>query len=106
MPDATWKAFERWVAGVLGGVRIGNSGRDTVDVGHHWLAPECKVRKGIPQWLKKAVKQAENNAPDGTLPIVVLHQKGDRLLDSLVILRLDAFMERFGDDVLDGEQQA
>lgn len=100
MPDATWKAFERWVAGVLGGVRVGNSGRDTVDVAHRWLAPECKVRKRLPQWLLAAMQQAEANAPEDTLPIVVLHQKGDRRRDSLVIMRLQDFVDRLGDDLM------
>lgn len=102
MPNAVWKDFERWCAKVTGGRRTGNVGLDTADVQHDWMAPECKYRAKLPQWLTDAMLQAERNARDGRLPCVWLKQKGDRNWDSLVVMRASAFVEWFvgegGDD--------
>ena len=75
MPDRTWKAAERRIAAMLGGLRVGPSGTNTPDVTTSILAVEVKTRKSLPAWLKNALDQAERNA-GGKLPVVVLHEKG------------------------------
>jgi alpha-beta hydrolase superfamily lysophospholipase len=95
MGNASWKAFERWVAKVTGGKRTGNSGRDTADVQHEWLAPECKYRAKLPRWLTDAMEQAERNARNDKMPCVWLKAKGDRYRDSLVVMRASEFVDRY-----------
>ncbi len=94
----TWKHVERAVAKRLGGQRVPVSGRaGQPDIAHSWLAIEVKHRRKLPQWLTKALEQAEQAARPGQLPIAVLHQHGDRYSESLVVLRLAAFQDWFGD---------
>ncbi|MBC7224758.1 MAG: hypothetical protein H5T59_10880 [Anaerolineae bacterium] len=45
----------------------------------------------------RGVAQAVRNAAPGTLPLVVLHQVGDRHDDDLVVLRPRDFCDWFGD---------
>lgn len=62
-----------------------------------WLAPEVKSRKEIPDWLIKAIAQAETNAEKGKLPIVCLMEKGSKGVAGmhLAIIRLETFAEWF-----------
>ena len=86
-----WKACERRVAELLGGKRVPVSGRtrgDCPDVEHPTLSIECKSRKKLPAWLEDAMKQAEACARDGQLPLIVLHQDGQRYQDALIVMRL------------------
>jgi len=95
MPDATWKMCERQVARRLGGERAGPQGAAS-DVNHPWLSVEVKHRQGLPEWLKDAMEQAARNCTDADrLPIVVLHESGQRYGQSLVMMRLDDFCEWF-----------
>ena len=83
---------------MLGGKRVGNRGGATCDVDHAWLAVEVKHRKTLPTWLVAALKQARVNSDCVTkLPIVVLHESGQRHANDLVVLRLADFVEFFGD---------
>jgi hypothetical protein len=85
----TWKAVERAVARRLGGRRVPVTGRGGApDVEHERLAVEVKHRKELPRWLKHAMVQAEAAARDGKVPVVVLHERGQRHADDLVVLRL------------------
>ena len=89
-----WKACERRVAALLGGYRVPVSGRGrgcTPDIEHPTLSIEVKSRKKIPAWLEDALLQAQASTKDGRLPIVVLHQDGQRYSSSLVVLRLGDF---------------
>ena len=91
----TWKACERRVAELQGGVRAPVSGRcrgDTSDVLHPDLSIEVKSRKQLPAWLENATRQAEAAAIDGQLPVVVLHEKGKRYKAALVVIRLENFV--------------
>ena len=98
MPDKPWKRTERTIAALLGGQRLPVSGRgDRPDVQHPWLAVEVKHRRTLPQWLLDALRQAEQAATPEQLPVVVLHQRGQRYADSLVVVRLKAFREWFGE---------
>jgi len=93
--SATWKAEERRVAKLLHGRRNGATGRNTPDVENTTFAVECKHRKSLPAWLWQAVDQARRNAPDGKLPLVVLHEKFRKR--RLVVLDLSDFLEWYGE---------
>lgn len=100
MADKTWKVHERRTALALGGKRMGNRGRNTNDVEHDWLAIECKHTKKLPDWIKAAMRQAELNRDSAAkLPIVVLHELGQRSANDLVVLRMSDFVEFFGGEV-------
>jgi hypothetical protein len=89
-----WKSCERRVAELLGGHRVPVSGRGrgyTPDIEHPTPSIEVKSRKKIPAWLEDALLQAEASAKNGRLPMVVLHQDGQRYTGSLVVLRLEGF---------------
>ena len=95
-----WKRTERKIAAALGGQRVPVTGRargDAPDVAHKWLAVEAKHRRTLPAWLQTALAQAQASAHDGQLPIVVLHQHGQRHANDLVVLRLADFVDWFGD---------
>jgi hypothetical protein len=94
----TWKHAERQIAKWLNGRRVPVSGRaGQPDIAHPWLSIEVKHRRRLPQWLTMALVQAEQAAAPDQLPIAVLHEAGERYGRSLVVLRLDAFEEWFGD---------
>ena len=89
-----WKSCERRVAKLLGGHPVPVSGRgrgDAPDIEHPTLSIEVKSRKKIPAWLEDALRQAEASVKNGRLPVVVLHQDGQRYTASLVVLRLEDF---------------
>ena len=97
MPDRTWKKAERKVAELVDGRRLPVSGRGgQPDILNVRLAIEVKHRRTLPQWLLDALRQAEQAATPGQLAVVVLHQRGQRYADSLVIVRLKAFREWLG----------
>lgn len=99
MADKTWKACERAIASLLGGERNPVSGRqrgDKADIRHEWLSPEVKHRDKLPAWLFDALAQAEASKRGDQLPIVILHESGQRYSDSLVVLRLSDFVDHFG----------
>lgn len=101
MTERRWKATERRIAALLGGQRVPVSGRgrgDQPDVRHPWLSIECKDRAALPAWLLDALAQAEASASPDQLPLAVLHAAGRRHADALVVLRLGAFVDWFGDD--------
>ena len=76
--DGRWKRHEREVARLLGGVRQPNTGRRGADVLSPELAVEVKLRRSLPQWLLRALQQAEGAAREtGRRPLVVLvHSPG------------------------------
>jgi hypothetical protein len=86
-----WKACERKVAALLGGTRIPVSGRGrghSPDIHHERLSIEVKSRRKLPAWLEDAMRQAEACAQGEQLPLIVLHQDGQRYQDALIIMRL------------------
>ncbi len=93
MPDKTWKAAERRIAGRFGTKRTGPVGRNAPDVITGDLSIEVKTRKSLPAWLHDALAQSEHNAQPGTLPIVVLHQIGDRYDDDIVMMSMKSFTQ-------------
>ena len=95
MADKDWKRFERKVAEQLGGRRVPITGRqrgDAPDVEHDALSIECKKRNVIPKWFKEAMNQAEASVKNREqVPIVVIHEKGQKNEDDYVVLRMKHF---------------
>ena len=97
---STWKGVERAIGRVVGGTRVPVSGRQrgaTPDIACDRLAPEVKHRKSLPGWLHDAMDQAQKSKRGEQLPIVVLHGKNMPYTSSMVLIRLDDFMEWYGD---------
>ena len=95
MPDENWKKFERWVCKLFGGTRDWENPEECKDTGM-W-APEAKYRKTLPKWLvgtdDSMMEQAERQAKDDQLPLVVLTTKGQPRMQALVIIRLQDFVD-------------
>ena len=94
-----WKETERRIASLLGGQRVPITGRqrgDVPDIAHDFLAIEVKERRHLPGWLLDGMAQAVAAARGGQMPIVVLHQAGDRYEDALVVVRLKDWREWYG----------
>lgn len=102
MADKVWKQTERAVARWLHGRREGAVGTRGPDVANDWLVAEVKHRRRLPQWLKDAQRQARTAAGD-RLPLVILHESGQRHSDDLVVLRLGDFQDWFGEVRPEGE---
>lgn len=100
MATSTWKGIERAVASELQGHRVPSSGNGAIkgDVVQMRLLPgmiaEVKhgrqVLKCGPKQLSAWLQEAERDAHTaGTLgPLLVLHPEGERILDSIAVLRL------------------
>ena len=96
-----WKSCERKIAALLGGERVPVSGRGrghSPDIRHERLSIEVKNRKRLPAWIVNAMKQAEACAQEGQLPLVVLHQDGQRYQDALLVMRLKHLVPQQGDE--------
>ena len=83
MPAQRWTHSERKVAALLDG---------------RWLSTERAGRDSLPAWLTDAIRQAEATASPHQLPIAVVSEPGRRDGEALVVVRLEAFAEWFGDD--------
>ena len=91
MTEKVWKAVERRIAKFIGGVRVPVSGRqrgDAPDIEHNWLSIEVKYRKKLPEWLHDAMDQAVKSARLRQLPCVFLAERGKRVEDYYMIVRL------------------
>ena len=93
MGDTAWKQFERFICRLFGGERDWSVPEECKNTGI--FAPEAKYRKKIPTWLEDMVTQAENQARDDQLPLVVLTEHQRRRMQSLVIIRLQDFVDWF-----------
>lgn len=82
---------------MLGGTRAGPTGREGPDILHPVFAPEVKTREDLPAWLLAAMEQAETNAPQGKLPLCILHRAGDQFEDALVVVRMRTWREWYGE---------
>jgi hypothetical protein len=96
VPDKAWKAWERRVAKLFGGIRRGADTRGEdggkTDVIHDHWAIEVKLL-GSPGYadLLAACKQAEENAKEGQEPVAVVKRKNKQDVDALVVQRLETF---------------
>ena len=98
MPDKVWKAVERKLARRFGTTRVGARDDVQMDIDAGWLSIEVKHRKKIAKFLKDAVAQAVRNAGVSQLPIVILHESGQRHDNDIVMVRLKDFQEWFVSD--------
>lgn len=96
MGNKSWKEWERIVAVKIFGERRGaytggdKGGKN--DIIHPAISSECKLLSQ-PQFadLKKACRQAEENAEPGQVPLAFVRRKGDLWGDGLVVMRLEEF---------------
>ncbi len=95
MGNKLWKATERKIAGMLGGKRIPVNSTDGIkcDVDTGVLGIEVKERKKLPAFITKCMKQAVDNCPDGRVPSIVLHEKGDRYEDAMICFLIKDFLK-------------
>ena len=94
-----WKNAEKKVAEYLGGERVtrgADFGKSDCDVRHPVFAIEVKERKLVSQFLIDVVKQADKYNNGRQLSIGVLHEKGERHDNDLVLVRLSDFRDWFG----------
>ncbi len=52
---------------------------------------EVKVRKRLPNWIWDALGQARRNAVPDTLPVVILHEIGQRSEHDWVLMDMKTF---------------
>ena len=89
--DKSWKAFERAVAKAVGGRRVPVTGidRDGADVDGGPFQYQVKLGRRKPayltEWLTGIVSSASRKGATG---IVIWKQPGERIDDSLVVMRL------------------
>ena len=102
----TWKRTEKLTAARLGGRRNGVTGTATVDVETERLAVECKARKALPRLLTDAMTSAVRKAKAGQVPLVVLHQTGQRHDQDIVCMRMRDYEAWYGAIQTEEEQTA
>ncbi|MBF0519320.1 MAG: hypothetical protein HQK92_06315 [Nitrospirae bacterium] len=86
------KATERAIASRMSGERVGILGGE--DISHPVFSVEVKARQKFvaSEWMSQAVR----NAPDGKTPLVVVHLKGQRHDNDLVVIRMRDFEDYNG----------
>ncbi len=67
------------------------------DVRVDWLTAEVRRRAALPGWLTDAVDRARRCSTESQLPVAVLHAQGERVEDSLVVMRLRDFEAWYGE---------
>jgi len=100
--DSSWKKFERSIAKAVGGRRRGadtsNEEGGKTDIVHPAWGVECKLlAKSGHADILEAVRQAERNSASTQTPIAIVKRKRDRINDSLVVMRLETWLEWYGD---------
>ena len=99
MSKGTWKAVERSIAKLFDGTRNPITGRvrdqGLPDIEHDFFSIEVKHReKGIPSWLIDAMDQAiQSKRTENHIPIVVLHEKGKKYEDSIVLITVSDLLK-------------
>lgn len=99
MASQAWKASERRIAAITGGKRvISEKGvrSGTEDVAHPTFSIESKHGKTVlSAFIRKAYEQAAKNAPDGKVPLVVLHPSRSKRY--YAVLDLEHLVNLLGD---------
>ena len=89
--DKYWKQIERRVARMFGTARIGSTGWESADFENGEVVGEVVCHE-IPKWILKELAQAERQETDRPkLRLLVIHEKGQRLKEALVVMRLKQF---------------
>ena len=88
--------YEKRLAQLFKGKRIIDQSKGGCDVKSDWLAIEG-FQKKIPGYIKEELGQAVMDCEDGKLlPIAVWREKHKKDKDALVIVRLEDWLEWFG----------
>ncbi len=102
MADKAWKAFERAIAAVFGGVRRGadfrrREGGGKSDVIHDNWSIECKLSaRPTYSLIYGACLQAERQAEhEFQCPVAVVKKTRVPMRNALVVMRLETFREWF-----------
>jgi hypothetical protein len=95
MPTRTWKHTERAVAAKLGGKR---QHFEAEDISHPIWSVQVKHRSpaNYPKRVSDWLNQARVDAPEGKIPLLVIHLSGDRHGEDMVVMRMSDFEEMFG----------
>jgi len=96
--DKAWKKNERMIAKYISGERVPVSGRargDQPDIKHPWMSIEVKLRMRIPSWIKNGIDQAEKSKVGHQMPVLIIREKGQRVDDALICVRLKDFRDRY-----------
>ncbi len=56
---------------------------------------EAKHRKKLPNYIHEGMQQAEVQAAKDQIPVLGLHQKGDKYEESYIVMRVKTFREYF-----------
>ena len=94
MSSASWKRTERDIAADFGTTRNPNTGEHRADINQGIpFSIESKKRRYLPNWLWKAMEQAQAGAQGTQTPIVVLTEvsQGKRAR-RLVVWRYEDFL--------------
>ena len=106
--DKSWKAFERRVAARVGGKRVPVTGeRDGADVVAPAFVYQCKLRRGLPSYLKdwlRGITMAGERA--GATGVVVWKAPHARDDDAVVVLRLKDWQDWHGVEDDESEKPA
>ena len=97
--DKGWKKFERVVAARVGGKRIPVTGLDRAgaDVVAGKFFYQAKLRRGLPSYLHEWVDGiAETAKRKGAIGIVIWKQPGERVDDSIVLMKLTDWQKLHG----------
>jgi hypothetical protein len=90
----SWKAAElSWRS--IGGTR---AHFEQFDVSHPLFAIESKLRdiKGYPTTVRKWMEQAVSATPEGKIPLLAIHLKGETRGNDLVVIRRSDFEDLYG----------
>ena len=98
MPDKSWKRFERDVARKLDGRRLPCDGsKDGIDVDAGPFKVQCKLGRRMPSYLREWLDGITETAKrKGGTGIVIWKQPGERVDDSVVVLRLKDWQDWHG----------
>ena len=99
MPDKSWKAFERRVAKRVGGRRIPVTGidRDGADVVAGPFVFQCKLRRGLPSYLRDWLRGiVEAGGRCGATGVVIWKAPNARDDEAVVVLRLRDWQDLHG----------
>ena len=101
MADTSWKDFERRIAERVCGKRIPVTGeRDGADVDAGPFQYQCKLRRGLPsylrEWLRGIVAAGGRKNATGVVVWKAPREKDD---DAIVVLRLKDWQQLHGPEV-------
>ena len=93
MPTDTWDNFQRWVCKQFKGRKKwrGDAGADCHDT--YPFSVEAKYGKQVPKKLETYMLQAEGDALEDEIPIVVMKRYGMADDEAYIMLRLSVFLD-------------